>query len=309
MAKLFKNIWYGILFLCSVTTVQVYAQNINPFEIEGRMDSAMSVIGYTPILHSDSIIYIDTNSVSSLNQKSLSLYENPFDVSHIPLRKREFQKEEKLETTATKSNSFPFWMILFSCALLAIVMSLNRSVLIKIRRSILNDNMMRVLQREEKGGNSFILLTLYVIFVINTTLFISMAIKHYSPDKLPAFIVVMLGILTVLIIRHFSMFIIGLGFPVKKESSQFNFTIILFNIVVGIILIPINLMLSYGPKIMFLPMIYFGIGVMTIVFVLRQLRGLFIAFRFINYYKFHFFLYLCTCEIAPLFILVKILAK
>jgi hypothetical protein len=40
-------------------------------------------------------------------------------------------------------------------------------------------------------------------------------------------------------------------------------------------------------------------------YISRQLRGLFIAMPYIFSYKFHFLLYLCTIEIAPLAVLYK----
>lgn len=311
MPSLIKNILPGFLIFCVFLTNHATAQNTNPFELEERIDSVLSANSKSETIKTDVKVLEDTTSQPPEKQEDLILNQNPFEVSHIPLRSSQLEEEENIvmEHETSKNNSFPFWLILFSCALLAIVISLKRSLLAKLRRSILNDNTMKALYREEKGGNSFVFMTLYFMFFINTALFISMAMAYFGIDKIPVFLMIMLGIILVYVIRHFSLYIMGLGFPVKKESSKFNFAIKLYNIIIGILLIPINLILAYGPETMIAPFVYLGLTSFIIMYILRQLRGLFISFRFINLYKFHFFIYLCACEIAPLFILVKILFK
>jgi hypothetical protein len=330
MHRLKKVKTYIFFLLFSFIWIHGYSQNTNPFEIEERLDSIQLIFGTNSDIDNgndslplNNIIAKEADetkpsevqdSIKTESKTEINTSEgNPFEVSHIPLRSSELKKQEKqLEPVVAEENegsSFPFWLILFSCALLAIVISLNRSILGDIRRSILNDNTMRLLQRQEDGGTSFILIILYLSFFINAALFVMMSLKLYGVSSLPSFLYIILGIFSVYIIRHISLYIIGKGFPVEKESSQFNFAIVLYNILIGIILIPINLLLGYGPESLNKPMIIFGIVLIIIIYGLRQLRGLFISYRFVNYYKFHFFLYLCTCEIAPLFILVKILTK
>ena len=46
-----------------------------------------------------------------------------------------------------------------------------------------------------------------------------------------------------------------------------------------------------------------------LTYIFRSLRGLFVAGRFLAFHKFHFLLYICTVEIAPVLILIKLIFK
>ena len=59
--------------------------------------------------------------------------------------------------------------------------------------------------------------------------------------------------------------------------------------------------LSNAGRVLTMILIIFGITVFCI------LRGLFLASKYLSFHKFHFFMYLCTVEIAPVLVVVKLL--
>ena len=108
-------------------------------------------------------------------------------------------------------------------------------------------------------------------------------------------------------IKHAVLRAIGFIFPVQKEISYYSFTIIAFNIFLGIALLPINSLISFSNDKVANICLYLGVIFFLLLYCIRQLRGMFLAANYLTFQKFHFFVYLCTVEIAPILILTKII--
>jgi len=98
----------------------------------------------------------------------------------------------------------------------------------------------------------------------------------------------------------------GAIFPVEKEAASYSFTMIAFGILLSLFLVAVNVFVAYGPAHLIQTTIYMAFGVIGLVYAFRSLRGLIIANNFLAANKFHFFLYLCAVEIAPVLVLVKL---
>ena len=89
--------------------------------------------------------------------------------------------------------------------------------------------------------------------------------------------------------------------------KHFSFNILLFNILLGIFLIPVNLFLAFGPADLYGVVITIALIGAGLVYLARQFRGLVIAGGLIGSNLFHFFVYLCTVEVLPVLVLFKLL--
>ncbi|MBK8109486.1 MAG: DUF4271 domain-containing protein [Saprospiraceae bacterium] len=105
--------------------------------------------------------------------------------------------------------------------------------------------------------------------------------------------------------RHAFMWLLGALFPVSKESSLYSYIILVFNILLGLLIVPVNLMLAYGPEAMYSLVLYMGIGAIVLFYVMRTLRGLSISIFLIGQGIVPFFIYLCTAEIAPVLVMIR----
>ena len=105
--------------------------------------------------------------------------------------------------------------------------------------------------------------------------------------------------------KHLLLTFIGSVFPVEKEVRIYNMTIIVFNLILGIVLIAGNGLFAHGPEGLKLPLFYLLLATIAGIYLFMILRSLFSAGRFLSFHKFHFLLYICTVEIAPVLILVK----
>ena len=249
--------------------------------------------------------------------------DNPFEVSHIPYRRSELKKQaNNTTTTKTKSNTkrrsivnvsstsntFIFWLVLFTLLLLAIVVNVQRNAISKVVRSITNENVLKLSKREENGGLTGHYIMLYVVFFINLACFIYLLAKHYIGfNGFSNWLLIFAAVAGIYLIRHISMMFIGQIFDISKDSSLYSFTIMTFNIFLGLVLIPINLVVAFSPTEIGNIALYVGIGLILILLLIRLVRGLLIGVRFLGEHLFQFFLYLCTFEIAPILILLRIL--
>ena len=253
------------------------------------------------------------------------MIDNPFEVSHVPYRRSELKEQAKSANTTSQSkksytrsivhlkystNTFIFWLVLFTLLLLAIVINVQRNVISKIVKSITNENVLKLLKREENNGLSGHYIMLYVIFFINFTCFIYLMAKYYKGfDGFNNWLVIYGTVTVTYLLRHISMAFIGNIFNISKDSSLYSFTIMSFNIFLGLVLIPVNLVVAFSPVEISSAALQVGIGLIIILLLIRSARGLLVGARFIGENLFQFFIYLCTFEIAPILILLKILGE
>lgn len=269
----------------------------NPFDIQSRIQQIAS--------KSDSSITIITDS------STIAQSQNPFDVDHVPIRRSKMSAQilpikEIGKVKPQVSKSFIFWIMVFSWALLAIVISNKTNLLSTMIRSVFNVNMLKLSKREEGGATSFHYVLLYMVFLINISIFIyQYQIQYSQQEGLRVWLLCFGAIIVIYIVRHIFLYVLGSIFPIEKETSMFNYIIVVFNILLGIFIIPINLLLTYGPQSFQSPLFYIGLGIGAIMLIIRYLRGLSIAAYIISLGFVPFLIYLCTAEIAPMLFLLR----
>ena len=281
------------LFLCSLVNAQT---SKNPFELIPRLDP--------------SEILQDSSGLEAEE----FIPGNPFDIVYTPVpekTKRRIKKEKKAQDKENSYRRFLFAVVMSVLVVLTLLMTMFRSLFAKAYWAFVNDNMMNQLYREKEGRGILLFLVLYSNFLINLGLFVFFLSKIYEfPSgygNVRWLFYCILGVSGLIVLKHLLLKIIGFIFPVSKEINLYNFTIIVFGIVLGVILVPVNVFISYGPSEMIPALIRITFVVIILIYLFRSLRGLFIANKFLVFYKFHFLLYICTVEIGPVLIITKLL--
>ena len=335
-----------ILFLkCSI--VGIAQVGSNPFEIQSRLDS---VYENNPVETSENVfdvqrdddpIVLQNDTFPSVDQvleeessitppvgdkdpnQSVETTEsatNPFDVSHIPIRKSKLKKEADAFTTKKKnnpgkssekgSNAFLFWLIFLSGFLIAIVINTQRGAISNISKAITNENMLKLNHREERKGRLGHYIILYISFFINVSIFIYLMMYHMQDQSGWAlFLTILAGVAGAYLIKHIFLSVIGNTFPISREVSLYGFTIQTFNLFLGLLLIPFNLIIAFGPENIARPLIYVSLVVIGLLLLLRSFRSVLIASRWVSSSLFHFLLYLCAFEILPILLLIKVIGR
>ena len=335
---------FSLIFLFSLVLPGLTQVN-NPFEIQSRLDSLYnpdkaeksSSANVFDVQREDdaTVRHITPTTIDTLESEEESVLvpqvgedeiqfseevtdQNPFDVSHIPIRKSKLKNEADAFKSRVKrenekesgSNAFLFFLNLLSAFLLAVVINTEKGVLKKISNAITNENVLKLMHREEKRGISGYNLLLYISYFINAAIFVYLiGNAFFKAQGWKYYQMIFLVILGIYLGRHLFLNILGNLFPIKKDSQLYGFTIQTFNIFLGLILIPLNLIIAFGPEKIAVPLIYVGLVFIGILALLRTFRGFLIATSYIQSNLFHFLLYLCTFEILPILLLIKIIGN
>lgn len=263
----------------------------------------------------------NTEEESATDIPSESKSENPFDIQRIqtetgkkasvPTKVLPKKENSPASTVGSvdKRSGFLFWSILTMMIILALLFTLYRSLIGKIYRAFINENILKLLQREQSLFISIPYLFLYVLFFLSAGIFIFQTAYHfgYVPYQFSVLNYCILGVGIFFILKHFILKILEWIFPIDKEVKQYSFTIIIFSIILGMILIPFNVFIAFAPDTMTSAGIISALIGIVAVYLFRALRGIFIGSKFLAFHKFHFFMYICIVEIVPSVILVKLL--
>ena len=95
----------------------------------------------------------------------------------------------------------------------------------------------------------------------------------------------------------------GFIFKTKKEASNYVLNIYVFGQIAGVVLLPVIVLMSYLHSE---TIIYAGGILLVLLYVYSLFRGVVCVTYGVKISVYYLFLYLCTLEILPLFILAKI---
>jgi hypothetical protein len=211
----------------------------------------------------------------------------------------------------TYSRNFIFWVFLVVLILMAFIVAGGRSAIRMAYQAVTSDNALRQIYKEPMGWGSLGYLALYAMFWINTGIFIFLLMSYYRMKppfgQFGTFLACILGVSSLILLKHAVLYLVAKVFPIEKEVRTYNFIIMTVGIILGLILMPINIFIAYSKPSMSPYFVYLGIAVVVMAYLVRSLRSLPIAAPFLIDNRFHFLLYLCTIEIAPLLVISKII--
>ena len=248
---------------------------------------------------------------------------NPFDLSAAQNELREgINKtivstkpspviEEDNSSVSKKQNNWILVLSLFILAVTTVVFIFFRSLYAKVYKAIFSNNHLLLLYRERQAGAFGGFFIAYGLFFLSFGLFIYLALVHLNKlpegDVLKYYSLITVSLAAIFIAKHFLLSLIAYIFPIGNEVRIYSFTIMIFAIVLGMVLTLADFILAYSPEGIKLYIMYFIGLLFLVIYLLRSLRGLFIANRFAFNYLFHFLLYLCAVEIAPALIVYKMI--
>jgi hypothetical protein len=207
------------------------------------------------------------------------------------------------------TRGFQIFFMLLSLLFLIFIVNVERSFVRDLWRVISNENYSSLHHRNQRNTMRQILLMMgYTVFIIQAGLFIyhGLRIYQYSGsilDNLWASITLVLGIY---LVRHTVIRYLRWLFNNEKELTLFGFEISIFNTMVGLVLLPINILIIFGPENIHKPLVIIGVIAIAGAYLMRQLRWLLTARQLIAHSLFLFFVYLCAVEILPLWAVSKL---
>lgn len=286
-----------ILIICLSQAYLWSQQSNNPFEIR----SAPKAVIQTTELDTPIVSFNPFELKASLHTNFTAIkQDNPIKKSlipHWPLSKIQYSDVKKML----------FWTLLFLSFLLALALNLNRSIVYNIYRSFTNINFFSLQLRDSNDANRMIYFILYGLYFIGLSIFIYLSYYYYIRLSHPYYLfVIALIICSIYSVRHIFTLLLGMIFKIEKEMYTLSYSIISYGCFMAIILIPADFIIAFvNPNVaqkLILIVCAFGI----LLFFIRQGRDILISSNLWKNSIIHFLLYLCTAEIAPLFLIYKI---
>lgn len=303
-----KRLLQLLFFFLMAAGLSAQQRPLNPFDITGRLSKHM--LAGNPALVSPDNAVAAVLPDSARNPFNIVVHRTPGVARGISESiERTFRPLEVLPTGDALSNTFIFWFLVALVAFLSFSVATKRGVVIKAWRGFLNDNALNLAQREASGftGNTPYLL-LYVSFLLNAGVFIFLIARFFNQkafNNLGFLAVCLAGSGVLLLSKHALLRFVGWIYPVAAEVRRYNFLITIFNCVLGLFLLPFNFLVAfvrdYGGF-----MVFWTLGLAAVFYAYRSVRAAAIGQKFLSGHLFHFLLYLCTVEIAPVVILVKL---
>jgi hypothetical protein len=148
-------------------------------------------------------------------------------------------------------------------------------------------------------------------FVVSAGLYIDILFYHFNFAPVDNFWLLFLycciGLSVIYTVKFVGLKITGWLFNMKEAADAYIFVVFIINKVIGIFLVPFVVLLSFmegSAYTIALVLSWCGIG---ILFIYRFLLTYASIRNMVTFNPFHFFLYLCAFEIAPLLLIYKAL--
>ena len=166
-------------------------------------------------------------------------------------------------------------------------------------------------QREQAGFLKIESLASYLLFVASMGTFLFLMVDILQPDNpfnsFGMLLLFILGVACVYALKHLQLKVLSFVLPCHQEIEAYNFIIFSTNKALGFILLPLLFLVAYVPSGAQYTAFYASIILLGLIYMYRTLKGLAAAASLILFRKFHFIVYLCAVEIAPMLILLKLL--
>jgi hypothetical protein len=169
--------------------------------------------------------------------------------------------------------------------------------------------------REERSLSHPVSLLLSLNFLLTASLFIlqllSSSIFFHSEINfsLGWYLLILLTLLIIYFIKILALKIFGFIIDKQDLIGEYNFIIFLVNQFLGLALLPVIIFIAYGPSVYLKGSVFLGLTFFGIMFLLRVGKGLSSVLERREASLFYLILYLCTLEILPLLIGVKLFER
>ena len=280
--------------LIALSCLSVNGQN--PFDIEQRkidVQNANSTINE----------YLDNNES----------FQNPFDVNKTVNRQKSEPKaikEIKRNVNASKMGKpIKVFFLLLGVIAFVFIRNINLKGFQMIGKSIFNYSQLVEYRNSVNGLLNTQLGLFYIFFFLNAAYFLFLCVEKgiFNLPKLlgSSFVTAIIIVVSIYIVKYLTLMIIEYTLSIRRAISNHLFSISLHNIVLGFVLFFINTFYAFTSGQISTTLMYLGFISVMLFYLIRQVKGLqFISdMRHINI--FHFFIYLCSCEISPLLVAIK----
>lgn len=176
-------------------------------------------------------------------------------------------------------------------------------------RGTINDALMNQLYSRRSGGELGALWTCYLFSFLSIGFFLHLFATNLNLGLglsiTASWLTYALLIAALLGLKQLVLGFYARLFPVRKDIGRYIFTVMVFTIITGLVIAPINLLVSYAPASWRSLFLYGGVLTLAILYLTHLLRGFLNSTRLAVSRPVHFLLYICAIEIAPMLMIYR----
>ncbi len=200
-------------------------------------------------------------------------------------------------------------MMLLAMLLLAATNFLFRKRFRQIINAFLGRNYANQLMREGNLFKDQISIFLSLIYAISIPAFYLIGAITLFPEapiqlNIQFFLYSLIIVLGLWFVKAIIIRFTAILFNTGKASYEILTHLLIYNLTSGFVLLPATILFHYSETIYIL---YINIGLWIIINILRFIRLISVGFSYSIFSTLHLFLYLCTLEIIPSVLLIKLL--
>ncbi len=290
----------------------------------------VSILEPTPIIgHSKDTIWLDTDSSlyqayipetsllpdlleladsCVLNSKDLKPIEKPYEEWKAMGQPVHIEKEQ--ERTSNNNPTLLFYLLLIPLFLFILIRQLDGMYMRGLWEAFKNFNISSQFFTDHYYQNNWthLLLTINAILVISTLIYMILIKWGIGQANDWLFWLNITGITAFILIgKKILLKMVSFILPLKEILNFHLFNSDLGLYMFSLILIPLLFIIAFAPAQFASIAIYLSFVILLVYVLYRVQRGIMTGGSIIAFHKFHFFVYLCTFEIAPLLILYKVI--
>ncbi len=215
------------------------------------------------------------------------------------------------QVNEARSYRFKLFVSLFLALFAGILLSVYRRYSKNLYSAFMTENLLTLLLREQTKGIQMPYWAFYLLFFFSAGFSLYLLLEHrvvWPLTPLEIWLLLSVGVFMIFSLKHLLLALTGLVFPLAKPLSVYSFTIMVFNSVMGLYLVLVNVFWALGPEGVRHFAFYAFLAGVALFYLYRILRSLFIAMPYVVSSPLHFLLYICAVEIAPLLVVWRFVA-
>ncbi|MEY2950349.1 MAG: hypothetical protein RLZZ248_1550 [Bacteroidota bacterium] len=191
--------------------------------------------------------------------------------------------------------------ILISFLAFTLLFTLLRPLMVRCLLAFASVNDFKQLFKDIHAKGTFVFIFPFIVAVFSFAIFSNFLFSKWLVYQI--FLVLCLTIL----VKFVAIRTVGLLYGFKIASHYYSYSIVIFYIVLGTLLAPINLFLLFPNSDLEQVLLFIGILFSITMFILRYIRVAQVNFALVSPNKFHFLLYICTLELGPFLVIYKLI--
>lgn len=206
------------------------------------------------------------------------------------------------------NNDWIFLLLAVCFILLAWIQVFFRKRFFQVLQSLYSEKRVNFLIRDGNLFKEQIALGLGFVYISSCSLILlligKVIFKVSLGNDLMTFLKIFLALILFILFKYILIRVLRTVFQTAEATSRYLLNSLIFSLNLGVIILPFLVMIIYTG---FIILIYSVLILMAIIFIFKLFRGLYVGIVYSKFSIFYLFLYLCTVEILPVIIVVKLL--